>query len=100
MLEQSKEFLSNSLSQYTQSDRYFIQKATDTNQTTIYAVYLKSFDQEQPEILGYIERYKAYSGYRYHASRSDDGHIFASKLKIALDFIKDGQDAADQKYLV
>ena len=75
--------------QYSISDRFYIEKFQDSTQTTLYVVYQKTIQQHKPRLLGYIQRYKAYGGYRYHATRNDDGHVFASKLKFALEFIKD-----------
>ena len=89
MLDISSEYVKTSVKPCEQTQRYFIQKSTDTNNTTVFAVYLVSTVQAKPEIQGYIQRYRALNGYRYHVSRHDDGHIFASKLKIALGFIKD-----------
>lgn len=74
---------------YSISDRFYIKKYQDSTRTALYVVYQKTIQLHKPRLIGYIQRYKAYGGYRYHATRSDDGHIFASKLKIALEFIKD-----------
>ena len=89
MLDISSEYIKPSVKPCEQKQRYFIRKAKDTNNTIVYGVYLTSTNQVKPEIQGYIQRYRVSSGYRYHVSRHDDGNIFASKLKIALGFIKD-----------